>query len=490
MNQSLSPSVPAPARPSLRRRVPIAWVQLAVVLAVLVALPLAKTVDPDFWWHLRTGRLIVGSGIPRHDPFSWTAAGKAWVTHEWLSEVVIYGVESTLGYLGNVLLFGAVTGGALLVAYALGRRLGAGTKPLVLLMFPATLVMAQFVAVRPQEFTWLLFAVFVYILQRREEGDAVPLWVLPPLMALWVNLHLGFFYGLMAVGVWTLIQVVRWLRWRTVSLRTPLLAAGACLLATLANPNGPAILLYPLKYMQGNEQRSLIVEWQRPDFTSVWNIPVTMTLVLLALSLPWQRRRPFLAILSVAAIAFSVQAARNLPFAALLLLPMAASAAADHWRLASRERDSGMRFQTLPGIGLVAALAACVLVIGPSFGASLSGYRPSSDGYPSAGVSFVESGYSGARLFNEYAWGGYLIDRLYPNTPVFIDGREEFYGGKIFGDYIHILSVDDGWDDLLSQYGVEVALVERDSRLAGAMRSSDNWQEEFTGPVEAVFVRR
>ncbi len=491
MNQPAPPSVPALASPSLWRRVPIAWVQLAIVLMVVGVLPLAKTVDPDFWWHLRTGKLILESGIPRHDPFSWTAAGKAWVTHEWLSEVVIYGVESTLGYAGNVVLFGAVAGGALLVAYSLGRRLGAGTKPLVLLMFPTIFVMARFVAVRPQEFTWLLFAVFVYVLQRNEEGDAVPLWVLPPLMALWVNLHLGFVYGLMAVAVWTLVQAVRWLRTRAVNLRTPLLVAGACLVATFANPNGPAILWYPVRYLfEGRADRSLIMEWQRPDFSQLINIPIALTLVLLAFSLPWQRRRPFLALLSLVAIAFSLQAVRNVPFAVLLLLPVTASATADYWPAASRRGDSRTTFRTLPGVALVGGLAVCMLIVGPRFGASLSGFQPSSDGYPAAGAAFVESNYSGERLFNDYGWGGYLIDRLYPNTPVFIDGREEFYGDKIFGDYIHVLRVDDGWDDLLSQYGVEVALVQRDSKLAKAMRSGSGWQEEFTGPVESVFVRR
>ena len=372
--------------PSLRRRVPIAWVQLALVVAPLAVVPLLKTVDPDFWWHLRTGQLIVGSGIPRHDPFSWTAAGKVWVTHEWLSEVFIYGVESTLGYLGNALFFGLVAGAALLVMYALGRRLGSGTKPLVLLMLPASFVMLRFIAVRPQEFTWLLFAVFVYVLQRREEGDAVPLWVLPPLMAVWVNLHLGFVYGLVAVAVWTLIQVVRWLRTRAVELRTPLLVAGACLLATFVNPNGPAILWYPVKYLlEGRADRSLVMEWQRPDFSQIINIPIALTLVLLAFSLPWQRRRPFLALLSLLAIAFSVQAARNVPFAVLLLIPVTASATADYWPAASRKGDSRTMFRTIPGVGLVGALTACMLVVVPSFGASVSGFSPSSDGYPADG---------------------------------------------------------------------------------------------------------
>ncbi len=490
MTQPPSPPAPAIARPSLRRRVPIAWVQLVMVVSLLTILSLLREVDPDFWWHLRTGQLIVQSGIPRHDPFSWTAAGKAWVTHEWLSEVFIYGIESVVGYIGNALIFGVLPGAALLVMFALGRRLGSGTKLMVLLMLPAIFVMPRFVAVRPQEFTWLLFAVFVYILQRREEGDALPLWVLPPLMALWVNLHLGFVYGLMVVAVWTALQIIRWLRRRATDLRAPLLVAGGCLLATLANPNGPEILIYPMHYLQGGAERSVIVEWQRPDFSQLVNIPITLTLVLLALSLPWQRRRPFLAVISLIAVVISVQAMRNVPFAVLLLLPVVASAVADHWPAAGLLGDSRTTLRTPFAVALIAALAFCALVVGPSFGHAMAGFSPSTAGYPSEGVTFIKNNYSGARLFNDYGWGGYVIDRLYPNTPVFIDGREEFYGSKIFGDYIHILRVDDGWDDLLAQYGVEVALVQRDSKLAKAMSVASDWQEEFTGPVESVFVRR
>jgi hypothetical protein len=44
--------------------------------------------DPDYWWHRRTGQLIVEtSSIPRHDVYSFTAAGRASLPHEWLSDV-------------------------------------------------------------------------------------------------------------------------------------------------------------------------------------------------------------------------------------------------------------------------------------------------------------------------------------------------------------------------------------------------------------------
>ena len=61
------------------------WVQLGGLVAFLLIIPFARHVDPDFWWHLRTGELIVTSGLPSTDPFSWTAGGTAWVMHEWLS---------------------------------------------------------------------------------------------------------------------------------------------------------------------------------------------------------------------------------------------------------------------------------------------------------------------------------------------------------------------------------------------------------------------
>jgi len=74
-------------------------------------------------------------------------------------------------------------------------------------------------------------------------------------------------------------------------------------------------------------------------------------------------------------------------------------------------------------------------------------------------------------------------------TPVFIDGREEFYGETVFSDYLRVSRVEEGWDGLLAQYGVDVVIVGCGSKLAQAMRLAGGWQEEFTGPVEAVFVR-
>lgn len=82
MDIKTAPRAAMPSQQWLWRGIPIAWVQLGVVFTTLGIVSFAKTVDPDFWWHLRTGKLIMQSAVPRHDPFSWTAQGNDWVVHE------------------------------------------------------------------------------------------------------------------------------------------------------------------------------------------------------------------------------------------------------------------------------------------------------------------------------------------------------------------------------------------------------------------------
>ena len=46
--------------------------------------------DPDFWWHLPTGNWIISHhDVPRHGLFAFTVLDHRWITHEWLSEVML-----------------------------------------------------------------------------------------------------------------------------------------------------------------------------------------------------------------------------------------------------------------------------------------------------------------------------------------------------------------------------------------------------------------
>jgi len=76
---------------------PSTLVTILCVGAVFIMV-LGPLIDPDVFWHLANGRLILATGsIPRADPFSFTKAGTAWICHEWLTEVGMYALYNYLG---------------------------------------------------------------------------------------------------------------------------------------------------------------------------------------------------------------------------------------------------------------------------------------------------------------------------------------------------------------------------------------------------------
>src|SRR5437867_7364823 len=89
-----------------------------LLLMVIVNFALQPLTEPDFGWHLRTGLDFLHNGwkLPISDPYSHTMPDWAWIEHAWLTDVLIGGVYTQFGGLGIILLFGAVTVSAWLLA--------------------------------------------------------------------------------------------------------------------------------------------------------------------------------------------------------------------------------------------------------------------------------------------------------------------------------------------------------------------------------------
>ena len=97
---------------------------VAVVFLGLFAMAARNVIDPDVWWHLKTGQYIVEhKNVPHTDPFSYTRAGQPWVAHEWLSEVLLYGIEARAGLGALIVIFSAVICGDFFLLYL---RCGSG----------------------------------------------------------------------------------------------------------------------------------------------------------------------------------------------------------------------------------------------------------------------------------------------------------------------------------------------------------------------------
>ncbi len=83
-----------------------------VLLAIVVACGLTP-MQTDTWWQLRAGRDMWDSrSVLLTDVYSHTAYGSFWPNHEWLAEVVFYGLYKA-GGLSLLTLFatGLIVGG-------------------------------------------------------------------------------------------------------------------------------------------------------------------------------------------------------------------------------------------------------------------------------------------------------------------------------------------------------------------------------------------
>lgn len=477
---------------------PVRTLGTVLVYLLFGSFALLQFTDPDFWWHLRTGELIVDTGsIPKTDPFSFTAAGSDWIAHEWLSDLLIYAVEDSVGYWGNVILFTAVALAALAVMHRLLVRIGVSPRVILPLLILGGITSIPYWTVRPQAFSWLFTAMFVYTLWLRRLDGKTGLWHLPLLMVFWANLHAGYVIGLVLMGLWLLVLLGERLLWhRGQDLRPPVLATVACLAVTAVNPNGLALVTYPFTYLvPGNASQSFVGEWQSPDFHLPFHWPLLLGIVaLVVVGVRGQGRDLFRLALAVVFTVMALQASRHQPLAALIFIPVLGDAVRERWAWARAGEAATPPVRGLPVLNwsiLAVAVVALTLFLGRSSQLQLNS-SPQTTGifdYPVDGADFIRDNYPEARIFNLYGWGGYLINELYPEQHVFIDGRADMYGDALMEEYTRVERLEPGWRDVLTKYDVDLVIIEADSPLAAVLLEAADWRLAFSGPIESVFVR-
>ncbi|MGB6562903.1 MAG: hypothetical protein WBE69_09895, partial [Candidatus Binataceae bacterium] len=213
----------------------------ALVLFLAVVADSMQYADADLWGHVRYGQIMLRTGHLIHaDIFSYTAAGHRWIDHEWLFEIIMALVYNAFGVAGLKLL-------KLLCAGVIMTLLAAGlaeTAASIAAQFAAltgvAIVLVQQMQFRPQLFDYIFLAALIAMLARESYGRRAPLWLAVPMLALWANLHGGFFVGLAALGIYSVARavqdVVRGAGPRR-ALRPAVITAAAAL-ATLCNPWG------------------------------------------------------------------------------------------------------------------------------------------------------------------------------------------------------------------------------------------------------------
>lgn len=463
-----------------------------IFLAVAFCFAFIRQTDPDWWWHLRTGQLIWQRGaVPTTDPYSYTNAGRPWVVHEWLFEVLSYLGYRALGYNGLSALMGLLVLATFTLHYLLMRALGAGRVLAGLLVGWTGLLTFMLITMRPQLFGYLFLSVELWCLYLYRSGRRRAVWLLPPIMLLWVNLHGTWIVGL---GTLALFVAGEWLNARTrgewAQLRPALGALALGVAAIAVNPQFLKIYFFPLTFI-GAESATMkyIQEWQAPNFHDFVGLVFGLTVlgtVVLGLRRPRVDYTLLLWALAFTYLGFS--ALRNLPLYALVVLPIIVQQLPAAWR----GKEWPYRENILTGlVNWILTLFTIGVVVGVMLGNPLAQTHrtPNLKTYPVAGLAYLRAHPDGGNLLNYDGWGGYLIQELYPTRPVFIDTRVDMYGRPFIEQYIAVTTLQPGWRDVLQRYDIAQVLLPPNTPLVTVLRDDPDWRVVVDDKDETLLER-
>jgi len=300
---------------------------IAVVALGLFAMAARPVIDPDFWWHLRTGQLILQThAVPHVDPYSFTRFGQPWTNHEWLSEVLIYGLYRAGGFAALIVGFAAIPAAIFLLVYVRcsGRPYVAG-----LLTVWAAVASIPLWGVRPQMIS-LLLAGLVLLLRDLAQNKPRRWWWMVPLMLLWVNLHAGYALGVALLVLFLLgdlLDVAFGVEsWRHIAPRLRMLglATLACLAVVPLNPNGVKLYWYPLQTLRSTSMQKYIVEWFSPNFHEAHYLPLLLFLIatFTAVAFSPKRLRPCELLLLLTTVFAALVSVRHAPVFLVVTAPL------------------------------------------------------------------------------------------------------------------------------------------------------------------------
>ncbi len=482
--------------------------KLVIIITFLAIFAMAAriSVDTDTWWHLRAGQWMLDHRqIPQADPFSYTRGGESWQYPGWLVElpmIVLY----RLGGPGLLNLWTAA-----FVTLAFGFIWFTLTGNVFLRAF--TLIMAATVsavywAARPYLVTFLLAAVFIFILEDFRWRNRDHLWWLPVLMVVWVNSHGGFIVGFLIWGVYTFDILLKWALGRMGlveensgsgrrSLRL-MVVGGFLLAALLINPSGAAMFPYAFKTVRIGALQDFIQEWQTPNFHLLHVQPFAWLLLLTFGVVGASRRRIALTdFLLFSGFAYmGLLAGRNVALFALAA-PMVLTRHADPLlqalgrKLGFHPRTPTMTTRKAAALNwiLLALVVLAVLIKAASIYPMAVNQKAFRDSLPVGAVDYLRTSSLPGRLFNSYNWGGYLLWAL-PEYPVFIDGRTDLYNDDVINEWLQVVRAEPGWKDTLARWGVNLIVLEKGMLVSRLLESDPDWKQLYVDDLSVIYAKR
>ncbi|MDP3057632.1 MAG: hypothetical protein Q8N37_03905 [bacterium] len=505
----------------------------------LFFLALKAPLDPDLFWHLKTGKLIWQYKIiPQVDWYSYTMSDFPWIDHEWLTEILMYLIKNTFGWLGLSIFFAIIT--TFIFAWVIpriSRNIETKRYPFytsfILIILGADAASLVFGA-RPQILSLLGVALILYIIKEYQINNKSKIvYFLPFLFLLWTNMHASFILGLGLLGVYLALDKnlrlpagrhpeAEWVKlhrpltpeaWKKLSWLALLSIA-----ITFINPYGAKVYIEIYRTFSDSYGHNLIIEWLSPNFHSTEGIIFSFYLIFLFVILCITKKIDmFSFVLLPFLLFFSLQASRNIPFFVLISLPVL---------IKSLEGFEEI-FSSVMQKKVIAVSLSVLLIFYPPFLSETNDViKTMRDEKALAGfgkfpqkeaMDFLENyrDKNSGNILNDYNWGGYLIGNIkcspyakasgdkqnsnnknklqmecYPK--VFIDGRMAHWitpERHILKDYNEIIDLKDDSQKLLDKYQIKAIFYRKDTHLGRSFSFNNKWKKIYEDDLAIIYEK-
>ncbi len=390
--------------------------------------------DGDTGWHLATGAWIVAHArVPTTDPFSFTATGRPWVAHEWLSELAMYASYRAAGWSGLIVLTGTAMAALFaLVACEVRRWLSPRASVVALLMLVTGLLPS--LLARPHILALPILAAWLIVLLHARERDRPPPLGFALVMLVWANAHGSFVFGLALVGVFALEALITA---APSDRRRVVLGWGAfgavCAITATATPAGFDGLIFPF-YVDRLKLLAHLNEWRPADFATFSGFEAILLATLAVLLLRPARIPPVRLMLLLGVLHLALQHTRQEIVLVVVGILILAKPLGKAWT--TKTTSPTTPHHESRSIGIVVLLLAIGLA---GYRVAVPVIRADSAGIPATALRDLPPPLRHQRVFNEYSFGGSLI--LAGIRP-YIDGRSDMYGDPFTLDYFRIAAGD------------------------------------------------
>jgi len=450
-------------------------------------------VDPDLWWHIKVGQNILATHHwPTTDPFSFTVAGDPWIAYEWLGDVLLGTVAGLGGLVGLEILLFALASAVMLALYAYTTlRSGNSKAGFVTSGVLCSLAFASF-SLRPQMLGYLFLVLTLIALERFRQGKQRSAWFLPVLFLIWINTHgswvigLAVLFAFLASGLVEFrlgsIQARRWNSTERIRLEAILLLALAAIPLT---PYGTRLAAYPFTVASNLPLNvANILEWQPMPFNILGGKLFLAAVLAFFLA---QMMAPLTLGLSEVVLLFGgiIMACLHVRFL-LLFVPFGAPIFAV---VLARWLPPYDRKKDHPILNAV-LIAVTIVAIGRTFPTRAGLEKIVAQAFPVRAVEYLRQHPVKGPMFNNYAYGGYLVGNL-PEQKVFIDGRGDLYeDAGVFGEYLELAQLKPAAFEVLRAHNIQSCLLDSKEPLAIALAVDPDWEKRYSDGVSALFVRR